>query len=216
MMLNPRRRLTVVGATMIVLAGAIAIAPRSAAAATNPQIVIRAAASEVTLERWPGDTPDLDFGIHIVAGGRRFQVNITRKSYDAPVAATQIISNGARKQLPAGLVRDLSGLTDFMHLTIANSDGLIVHEEDQRLCPGKSARSSPDAPPTSPFPVNSCGGIPWQLGNVVGVEAGWSTNIRPYVGWPPHGVCQSSRPGAPRCRTDLSPTCGRYLPGMSS
>jgi Lysyl oxidase len=153
------------------------LASTPAAAAIGPQLWLVAAAPSVTIEHYPGERVSLDLGTNIVAGSHPFEIHVKRKSYHDPIVATQIVRRGQTRTLPAGVVRDFSGLSDFLHLTITNAAGKKVVDRAQVFCPNgwETMRTRPDAPPTSPYP-QLCDTNPFTLGSVWGLQAGWAIN----------------------------------------
>jgi hypothetical protein len=153
------------------------LASTPAAATPTPQLWLVAAAPAVTIERYPGEQVDLDLGANIVAGSRPFEIHVKRASYHDPIVATQIVRRGQTRTLPAGLVRDFSGFSRFLHLTITNAAGRTVVDRDQGFCPNgwEPMRTRPDVPPTSPYP-QLCDTNPFTLGSVWGLQAGWAVN----------------------------------------
>jgi hypothetical protein len=171
------------GAAIAVTAGVVAAAPDSGKAQTKqskPKFSLIAASTSVTLDSWkeePGVY--LDLGTYLTAENGPLELKVTRKSYKDPVVATQIIRQGKTvrtKTLPAGLVKDFSGLPGFMRVTITNSAGKTVLTKDEAFCPNNaSGRVRPDAPAKSKYP-ESCPVNPFTLGSVWGVEKGWASN----------------------------------------
>lgn len=126
----------------------------------------------MTLDSYEGQVA-LDLGTHLVAGRKPFELRVTRKSYGDPIVVTQIV-NGRPRTLPAGLVKDFSGLPGFLHVKLTNAAGRTVLERDQAICPNfEGVRSHPDAPDNSPYP-EGCPGNPFTLGSVWGIQAGWA------------------------------------------
>lgn len=149
--------------------------PAQAAAPTQPPLRLVAGSETVTLERYPGFGVPLDLGIHLVAGASSFEIRASRKSYADPIVGYQIV-NGRAKKLPAGLFTNLAGMPGFLHVRFTDEAGAVVLENDQAFCPGsETARTRPDAPDTSPYPV-SCSTNPFTLGGVWGVQKGWAAN----------------------------------------
>jgi hypothetical protein len=118
----------------------------------------------------------LDLGTNMVAGAYPFEIRVKRASYRDPIVATQIVRPGQTRRLPAGLVKDFGGFSDFLHVTLTDAAGAMV-DRDQLLCPNawETVRVRPDAPPTSPYP-QMCGFNPFTLGSVWGLQAGWAVN----------------------------------------
>ncbi|MGW7356489.1 lysyl oxidase family protein [Streptomyces sp. NPDC054802] len=171
------------GAAIAVTAGVVAAAPDAEKAQTKqtkPKLSLIAASTSVTLDSWkeePGVY--LDLGTYLTAENGPLELRVTRKSYKDPVVATRIIRQGKTvraKTLPAGLVKDFSGLPGFMRVTITDSAGRTVLTKDESFCPNNaSGRVRPDAPAKSKYP-ESCPVNPFTLGSVWGVENGWAAN----------------------------------------
>jgi hypothetical protein len=149
----------------------------SVTAASTPQLSLVAAASTARIDRYPGEPVFLDLGINLVAGSKPFEVHVKRKSYRDPIVATQIVRPGQTRTLPAGLVQDFGGFSDFLHLTLTNAAGNKVLDRDQIFCPNafETVRTRPDAPAISPYP-QLCGTNPLTLGSIWGLQAGWAIN----------------------------------------
>jgi hypothetical protein len=122
----------------------------------------------------------LGLGVNLVAGDRPLEIHVKRKSYQDPIVADQLIGRGTRKRtrrLPAELLDGFSGLKDFIRLTLTDDSGQEVVDRNQTFCPaGSSVRARPDAPPTSPYP-ESCSTMPFALGTVWGLQAGWAIDV---------------------------------------
>ncbi|GGW45800.1 lysyl oxidase family protein [Streptomyces xantholiticus] len=169
------------GAAIAVTAGVVAAAPDARKAQTKPTFSLIAASTSVTLDSWkeePGVY--LDLGTYLTAENGPLELKVTRKSYKDPVVATQIIRQGNKaprtRTLPAGLVKDFSGLPGFVRVTITDSAGKTVLTKDESFCPNNaSGRVRPDAPAKSQYP-ESCPVNPFTLGSVWGVEKGWASN----------------------------------------
>ncbi|HET6297258.1 MAG TPA: lysyl oxidase family protein [Kribbella sp.] len=155
----------------------------SASNTAEPALKLVAGSTEVTLDRYPDYGVDLDLGTHLVAGKKLVEVRATRKTYNDPIVAKQVV-NGKSKTLPKGAVTDFAGLGKFLHVTITDSTGQKVIDRDQTFClNGEGSRVRPDAPDTSPYP-DGCGNNPFTLGAVWGLQAGWSVNTYGYTGEP--------------------------------
>ncbi|WP_020574128.1 lysyl oxidase family protein [Actinopolymorpha alba] len=147
-------------------------------AKSEPQFRLVRASTSVILDRWEEEGVYLDLGTHVVAGKNPFEIWAKRATYKDPVVATQVIRTGGSKRrvpLPAGVVTDFTGFRDFTHVTIKNAAGKKVFERDDDFCPNSysSARTRPDAPDKSPYPMG-CPSNPFTLGSVWGIQAGWS------------------------------------------
>ncbi|MEK9521065.1 lysyl oxidase family protein [Streptomyces sp. NPDC087908] len=168
-------------AAMAVTVGFMAAAPEKATAApTGPKLSLIAATGSVTLTSWkeePGVY--LDLGTYLTSEGQPLELKVTRKSYKDPVTVTQTVLEGGKtkaKALPAGTVKDFSGLPGFAEITIKDKNGKVVVTRAESFCPNNaSGRVRPDAPATSKYP-ESCPTNPFTLGSVWGVEKGWAAN----------------------------------------
>ncbi|MDX2677323.1 lysyl oxidase family protein [Streptomyces sp. NY05-11A] len=171
--------------TVVAVAGA---APGAGAATASPpgtpKLKLIAASKAVTLDRYDGDGEGhggvyLDLGTYVTVDNAPLELKVTRKSYKDPVVAQQILRNGTKtttKTLPAGTVKDFSGLPGFLEVSIKNAAGVEVRKTQGSFCPNNaSGRLRPDAPATSHYP-ESCSTNPFTLGSVWGVEKGWASN----------------------------------------
>ncbi|MFI8003118.1 lysyl oxidase family protein [Streptomyces sp. NPDC086010] len=185
---TPRNRLwrpAVAAAAIAVTAGVVAAAPDGKRAGTAPRLGLVAASASVTLDSWkeePGVY--LDLGTYLTAAGGPFELRVTRKGYNDPVVAAQVVREGKKtrtKVLPKGVVKDFSGLEDFIRITVRDASGKAVVTRTESFCPNNaSGRIRPDAPARSKYP-ESCPTNPFTLGSVWGVEDGWAANT--YAGY---------------------------------
>ncbi|MFD9218756.1 lysyl oxidase family protein [Streptomyces sp. NPDC060064] len=176
------RRTAAVAVALAAVAAATGAAPVAGAAPTTtaPKLKLIAAADSVTLDRYEGEPGvNLDLGTYLTVDGGPLEFKVTRPSYKKPVTAAQIIHEGKKtrtKPLPAGLVKDFSGLPGFLKVTISKASGAKVLDTTQAFCPNSAAgRIRPDAPATSKYP-EECPRNPFTLGSVWGVEKGWAAN----------------------------------------
>ncbi|WP_203687444.1 lysyl oxidase family protein [Streptomyces sp. SID14515] len=174
-----------IAAAVAVTAGVVAAAPDAKTAEPTPKLGLVAASTSVTLDSWKEDPGVyLDLGTYLTSENGAFELKVTRKSYKDPVVAKQILRNGKKtttKVLPAGLVKDFSGLPDFAKIAVTDSAGKTVLSKTEAFCPNNaSGRIRPDAPANSKYP-QSCPVNPFTLGSVWGVENGWASNT--YAGY---------------------------------
>ncbi|MFJ3704241.1 MULTISPECIES: lysyl oxidase family protein [unclassified Streptomyces] len=186
---TPRSRLwrpvVAAAAAIAVTAGVAAATPDTKKAAAVPQLGLVAASDSVTLDSWKEDPGVyLDLGTYLTASGAPLELRVTRKSYKDPVVATQVIREGTKtrtRTLPAGLVKNFSGLPGFIRVKVRDAGGRTVAIRTESFCPNNaSGRIRPDAPSTSKYP-ESCPVNPFTLGSVWGVEEGWASNT--YAGY---------------------------------
>jgi hypothetical protein len=180
-----RSRRLVAGVAMgaLVLTGA---GVGSAEAATaQPALTFVAATKSVTAERYVGDKEvylSFDLGLHVIAGKEAFEIRARRTGYDKPITAHRTVTKKGKKTqvaLPAGTVKDFTGLTDFTTITIKNQAGKVVASYKTSFCGNSysSARTRRDAPAANPYPTRCGGENPFTLGSVWGVQAGWNASV---------------------------------------
>jgi hypothetical protein len=171
-------------AGLALIAGGTAVA--NAAATPLPQLSFVLATKTVNLERYVWEEGSYiygELGTYLVAGKNPFEIRVTRKSYKDPLVANQVVVKNGKKtnvKLPAGMVTDFSGLKAFSTITMRNAAGKSVFAQTSDFCPGggsQTARTRPDAPDSSPYPQGCSYGNPFLLGNVWGIQAGWSSGI---------------------------------------
>ncbi|MEV7995758.1 lysyl oxidase family protein [Streptomyces sp. NPDC086077] len=178
-----KRSALAAGTALTVVVGGAAVASGADPASTTPgkpQLRLIAASKSVTLDRWEGEPGVyLDLGTYVTVDNAPLEFKVTRKSYKDPVVAQQVLRDGngvQTKKLPAGLVKNFSGLPGFLEVSIKNAAGEEVSKSKGTFCPNNaSGRLRPDAPATSHYP-ESCPTNPWTLGSVWGVEKGWASN----------------------------------------
>ncbi|QIJ63747.1 lysyl oxidase family protein [Streptomyces sp. JB150] len=146
----------------------------------KPKLTLIAASNAVTLDRWEGEPGVyLDLGTYLSVDGAPLEFRVTRKSYKDPVVARQVLRDGTStttRTLPAGLVKDFTGLPGFLEVSVTDAAGTEVAKSKGTFCPNNaSGRIRPDAPATSHYP-ESCPANPFTLGSVWGVEKGWASN----------------------------------------
>ncbi|GAB2584246.1 lysyl oxidase family protein [Streptomyces capparidis] len=149
--------------------------------AEGPSLKLVVASKSVTVDRW-AEEPGvyLDLGTYVAVDGAPLEIRVKRASYDAPVTAVQVLhekdGSTREKPLPAGLVKDFSGLPGFLEVAVKDAKGKDVVRTAQTFCPNApSGRIHPDAPATSKFP-EGCSTNPFTLGSVWGAEKGWGVN----------------------------------------
>ncbi|GIJ24618.1 lysyl oxidase family protein [Micromonospora lutea] len=179
------RQLCRLPAFAALVAGALVLGTGAGTAApvATPQAQARftAASTSVTVERWGEEGVYLELGTHLVAGKDPLEFRAKRSAYSKPIDAFQVIRSAGGKQravpLPAGMVKDFTGLSDFTHLELTDSAGRTVLERDENFCPNDwdSTRTRVDAPDSTPYPTG-CERNPFVLGGVWGIQAGWSAS----------------------------------------
>lgn len=184
------RRLRWLSASALLGAGALVLGTGAGtaavpAAAPAAQARFAAATTSVTVERWSEEGVYLDLGTHLIAGKDPLEFRAKRSAHSKPIEAFQVLRTAGGKQravpLPAGMVKDFTGLSAFTHLKVTDPAGRTVVERDESFCPNDwdSARTRVDAPDSTPYP-DRCEWNPFALGGVWGIQAGWSAAT---AGW---------------------------------
>ncbi len=113
-------------------------------------------------------------------GADPFELWATRPSYDEGI---RVVWKSLERdvELPAGSMKDFTGLHRFLKLSVTNVATGEVSTRWRSICLNsyETQRARPDAPATSPYP-SDCPFNSYTLGSVQGIERGWTTNL---LGW---------------------------------
>jgi hypothetical protein len=160
------------------------------AAAKKARPVLSLVASRATIQAQREKDEDgafVDLGIAAVAGDKPLSVWVRRPVYTKPPTATLVLGS-TKRVLPKGMA-DLTGLRDFTQVTVTDAKGRPVPAggpDTTCLSNYGAARYRPDAPATSPYPFD-CAYLPFALGAVTGLQAGWVTPL-PAAVYLPNGT----------------------------
>jgi lysyl oxidase len=168
----------------VLMASGIISAPVTHAAGNGPTVRLVSGVDRVTLKRPPGGRAYLDIGAYVASVGGAFEVWATRPDYDTPVSVSQVVRSGStitKYPLPSFVESDWKGLSKFVHVVVTDADGKVVLDRYHAFCPGAGelARVSDDGPDIATYP-QFCGGNPFTLGAVWGIDAGWASNAFGY------------------------------------
>ena len=177
---HSRRATSVVAGAVLAFTGALAGLPADAASG-EPTLSLYAPKS-ITGYSYGEGLSYVDSSFKLIAGDVPVEIDAHRASYSDPITA-ELVQEGGNVALPADAMRDFSGLSDFMTVTIKRtSTQRTVAQYDQNMCfNGYSERTKPDAPATSPFPVG-CPTNPYTVGSVMGIQAGHAIGTDGYYG----------------------------------
>jgi Lysyl oxidase len=116
-----------------------------------------------------GDRVHAALGLQLIAQNAPFELWSHREDYDSPIV-TAWRSGAAGGQLPAGTMKDFSGLRRFVTITITDRDGDRVESRTRKACLASwgPQRLTPTAVATSPYP-RYCPYHPYTLGSVQGI-----------------------------------------------
>lgn len=181
-----RRRLGVIAfvSSLAIVATSVLSTPAVRAAGATPSIRLVAGATKVTLKRPPGGRAYLDIGAYVASVGGAFEIWASRPDYDTAVSAYQVVrSNGTitKYPLPSWVENDWMGLAKFVRVTVTDASGHVVLNRFHSFCPGSGelARVSDEGPDVTTYP-QFCGGNPFTLGSVWGIDEGWASNVFGY------------------------------------
>ena len=177
-----RRAIAAFGSAVIAVTSMAAIVPADAGnapsapvEAARPIASLQAASDVATLHKY-GDKVNLTLGVYLVAGDEPIDIRLNRPSYDEPIVAKVVTSEGD-VPLPDGLMPDFNGAPKFFGLRLRDKDGNVVLLRKYRFCPGyESGRVRPDGPDTPTYP-QGCPFNPYTLGAVFGVDEGYGVPV---------------------------------------
>lgn len=173
-----RARRTIARTTLLLFPLTLLANVAPAAAADPPTLRLFTTADEVTVAKDRRDQVVVDPGAWITPVGGAFEVWAGRPDYDTPVSLVQVdaVTGEVVRTLPTDLLEGWFGFKDFLHATVRDADGDLVVRTKTTFCPNAYGRSriSDEGPlmPSYPF---FCGGTPFTLGTVYGIDAGWAT-----------------------------------------
>jgi hypothetical protein len=157
-------------------------AARAHPVAAGPVVSLIVAQRVITAQKF-GNEVFFDPGVYVGAAHSPLQIDVGRRSYTSPVTVTQIIHLGGggirRRQLPAWVNDDWTGLRNFLHLWVRDSAGKVVLSQNLTFCPadGGAQKTGPGSPQSPLYPQNGCGSYdPFPLGEVWGIQRGWAVD----------------------------------------
>lgn len=156
----------------------------AARAAGPPSLRLYAAKPEVEVARWGGRGFPLDVGIWVAAAGGAFELRVSRPDYATPVGVVQTDASTGTvlRTLPADVLDGWNGLAGFLHVSVRDEGGRLVARGPYTFCPNAYERARlDDSGPLQPRYPSWCGGNPFTLGTVWGIDAGWAVNPLAYV-----------------------------------
>jgi lysyl oxidase len=167
----------------LVATGSIS-APVVHAAGNGPSVRLISGTDRVTLKRPPGRRAYLDIGAYVASVGGAFEIWASRPDYDTPVSVWQVVRSGSsitKYPLPSWVENDWMGLSKFIHVVVTDADGTVVLDRYHSFCPGAGeiARVTDDGPDVTTYP-QFCGGNPFSLGSVWGIDNGWASSAFGY------------------------------------
>jgi hypothetical protein len=129
------------------LTAVVAPAHAAGSALGGQETRLVAASASITITHYPGEPVWPQYGTYIVAGYQPVEIWAKRTPYAGPITAYRVLREHGtvrRMPLPDGLITGLSGLSDFTHVTVTDTTGATIIDEDQDFCPnGTAARARP-------------------------------------------------------------------------
>jgi hypothetical protein len=175
----PHRRVTVVA--LLAAALVASVTPSLAATPAAPSLRLFAASSTVTADRFgEGEPVYFDPGVYLTPVGGAFEVDVRRLNYSHPIEAAQVVRDGSSVSsipLPSALGIGWDGLPRFLHVDVTRNAGGYHKIRHLTWCPNdfEPQRIDPDSVADTRFP-QFCGGNPFSLGTVFGIDDGWAVN----------------------------------------
>ena len=164
---------------LAVIAGLMApmITLPASAAPSDPSLRLIAASNEITIVRRRPYPVPLNLGVYAAAVNGDFEIRATRPDYDTPISVERWIDGGATiEPWPTETALDWYGLSSFFRVTARKDSGRVVLDQYQDFCPATyGTQRIDDTGALNPtYPMYGCGGSPFTLGNVWGIDDGWA------------------------------------------
>lgn len=181
---RPRFGVMAFALSVAFMASGLISAPVTQAAGNGTSVRLLPSIDRVTLKRPGGRRAYLDLGVYVATVGGAFEIEAGRLDYDSPVSVWQVVRSGStvtRFPLPSSVENEWRGLSKFVHVVVTDADGNVVLDRFHAFCPGAGdlARVSDDGPDIPTYP-QFCGGNPFTLGAVWGIDSGWASNAFGY------------------------------------
>lgn len=158
-------------------------------AAGEPSLRVISTRDEVTIRERTRGGIGIDLGVWIAAANGDFEVRLSRPDYLTDITASQTTSTGVViRPIPPEDLLGWYGLNDFLHISIKDEAGRAVYRLVQPFCPGGWDQDRvDDSGPANPTYPQWCGGNPFTLSTVWGIDRGWAVNALQWT-WIPGRV----------------------------
>jgi hypothetical protein len=174
-----RARRTIARFTLVLFAlTVVAVGPASADDA--PSVRLFSVADHLDVHKDRRGQVYLDPGVWVASVGGAFELQASRSDYDSPVTFVQIDHQTGEvvRTLPPELAEGWSGLAHFIHVSVRDARGNLVARAKVPFCPNQYGRSRlGDDGPLNPTYPSFCGGSPFTLGTVFGIDDGWASPV---------------------------------------
>src|SRR3954469_7860991 len=174
-----RARRTIARFTLMLFAlTVVAIGPANADDA--PSVRLFSVADHLDVHKDRRGQVYLDPGVWVASVGGAFELQASRPDYDSPATFVQVDheTGDVVRTLPSELAEGWLGLAHFIHVTVRDAQGNLVARAQVPFCPNQYGRSRlVDDGPLNPTYPSFCGGSPFTLGTVFGIDEGWASPV---------------------------------------
>ena len=173
-----RTRRRIARLTLALFASTVVATVPSASADDAPSVRLLSMADHVDVVKDRRGQIHVNTGVWVASVGGAFHVEASRPDYDSPVSLVQVdnATGDVLRTLPAELLEGWFGLADFVHASVRDSQGRLLVRTAMPFCPNQYGRSRiADTGPLNPTFPTFCGGSPFTLGTVFGIDEGWAT-----------------------------------------
>jgi hypothetical protein len=159
------------------------LATGTAGAATDPpSLRLRTTQTHAVVERPRNTAFQFDPGVYVTPVGGPFELDLRAAAIGDPIKVRQVWPDGATvdsRALPTSMLSGWNGLGDFLHITVHNAAGKLVHHESRAFCPNSAnpQRLKPSSVSDPTYPA-FCGATfnPFLQGNRWGIDHGWAVD----------------------------------------
>ncbi len=145
----------------------------------HPQLRLIAATGRVTVPSF-GGVIYVDPGAYLGVDGGPFRIDVQRADYASPITAEVDLGGGQTVAIPTALLDGWNGLRGMIDLKVFTA-GTQIRHRSITFCPNGSGPQRIDGSgPFEPTFPDFCGGNPFTLGTVWGIDQGWSADAFGY------------------------------------
>jgi hypothetical protein len=178
--IRSNRVATASGVLAISLASAVLATPVSAVdAPAAPTLRVFTTSSTADAWRYARGPTYVDLPVYVTTVGGELDLRAHREDYASPATLTQVIhgeGGNVEQQLMEFSAPRWVGIQGFFRVTVTDSDLNVVKSVTRAFCPNSylQQRVDPDGADRQTYP-DGCYGMPFTLGAVWGIDAGWAT-----------------------------------------
>lgn len=200
------RALATLGTLALLVPANSAVGSTPSTPTGGPSLRLVASDDAIVVMRHRGEGSSFPLGLFVASPDGDFELHASRPDYDSPTGLEQWIDGGATKvALDPTLLTGWGSLNDFLHITMTDENTTEVANTTLPFCVSNGDRQrTDDTGPLNPrFPVGGCYDNPFMLGNVMGIDQGWATNVLPQWGW---SIGNDLKDGTYTLQADVMPT----------